>query len=92
MDAGQSLATARERLAGRPVQGNLDPARLAAGWAATSAGIDAVLAANDGRPGHIFNTGHAIPPGTPPAVLRSAVEAVHERTAGIARAMTGATT
>jgi uroporphyrinogen decarboxylase len=81
VDAAQPLGSARDRLGTRPVQGNLDPARLAAGWAATSEGITRVLAENDGRPGHVFNTGHAIPRETPPALLRDIVDAVHERTA-----------
>ncbi len=63
------------------MQGNLDPARVAAGWAATSDGIDAVLAANAWRPGHVFNTGHAVPRDTEPGVLRDIVQAVHDRTA-----------
>jgi uroporphyrinogen decarboxylase len=81
VDAAQSLATARERLGGRPVQGNLDPARLAAGWRAASDGLDAVIVANAGRPGHVFNTGHALPPGADPALVRDMVDAVHQRTA-----------
>ena len=90
VDAGQSLADARRRLGALPVQGNLDPARIAAGWGATSSGIDAVLAANDGRPGHVFNTGHAVPRETPPALLRDVVEAVHDRTAAGARPLAAA--
>jgi uroporphyrinogen decarboxylase len=81
VDSGQSLAGVRARLGARPVQGNLDPARVTAGWAATSDGIDAVLAANAGRPGHVFNTGHAVPRETEPGVLRDIVQTVHDRTA-----------
>lgn len=81
VDAGQSLAAARARLDGTAVQGNLDPARLAAPWPVVADGIDAVLAANGGRPGHVFNTGHAVPRDTPPERLRDVVAAVHERTA-----------
>ncbi len=81
VDAAQPLDAARSRLGSQPVQGNLDPARLLAGWPSTSDGIDRVLAANAGRPGHVFNTGHAIPRETPPALLRDVVEAVHDRSA-----------
>jgi uroporphyrinogen decarboxylase len=81
VDSGQSLTVARDRLGTTPVQGNLDPARLGTGWGATTAGIDAVLAANAGRDGHIFNSGHAIPRDTAPSLLRDVVNAVHERTA-----------
>jgi uroporphyrinogen decarboxylase len=81
IDGAQSLASARQRLGAAPVQGNLDPARLAAGWAAASEGVDRVLAENAGRSGHVFNSGHAVPRDTAPGLLRDVVEAVHERTA-----------
>lgn len=80
VDATQSLAAARGRLGVMPVQGNLDPARLAADWPLVAAGVDVVLAANGGRPGHVFNTGHAVPRDTDPARLRDIVRLVHERT------------
>jgi len=92
VDSGQSIGVARRRLGALPVQGNLDPARVAAGWPATSAGIDDVLAANAGRVGHIFNTGHAVPRDTAPSVLRDVVDAVHERSARLpAMALHGGT-
>jgi uroporphyrinogen decarboxylase len=82
IDAGQSLAAARRRLGdGVAVQGNLDPARLVAGRGALLAGVEAVLAEAGDAPGHLFNTGHAIPRETDPAVLRSIVGLVHDRTA-----------
>lgn len=83
IDGAQSLAAARARLDGRPVQGNLDPARLGADWGVAQDGVDAVLGANDGRDGHIFNTGHAIPRDTDPMRLRDIVRLVHDRTAGV---------
>ena len=83
VDAGQSLATARQRLGpDRAVQGNLDPARLLGGPAAVESGLEMVLKEAGGAPGHLFNTGGPIARETPPAVLRSVVELVHERTAG----------
>jgi uroporphyrinogen decarboxylase len=90
VDAGQSLGAARRRLPNTAVQGNLDPARLVAGWDAVAAGVDAVLAEAGDRPGHVFNGGHAIPRDTDPQVLRSIVERVHERTARGARGIVGA--
>ena len=82
VDHGQSLAEARRRL-GPPVavQGNLDPARLAAGRSALVSGVEEVLTAAGSAPGHIFNAGHAVPRETDPTVLRDVVSRVHDRTA-----------
>jgi uroporphyrinogen decarboxylase len=65
----------------RGIQGNLDAARLLAGWPATQAGAEAVLAEAGGRPGHIFNLGHGVLPETDVRLLRQLVDLVHERTA-----------
>jgi len=65
----------------RGVQGNLDAARLIAGWEATAAGAAAVLDAAAGRKGHVFNLGHGVLPETDTDLLRRLVEFVHERTA-----------
>ncbi|HEU0234866.1 MAG TPA: uroporphyrinogen decarboxylase [Candidatus Limnocylindrales bacterium] len=82
VDGGQSLAVARSRLGPSvALQGNLDPARLLAGWPAVAAGVEEVLAAAGSPRGHVFNTGHAVPRETDPAILRDAVTFVHERTA-----------
>jgi uroporphyrinogen decarboxylase len=82
IDSGQSLAAARARLGmTRPVQGNLDPARLLAGWEAVESGVVEVIREAGDTPGHVFNTGGPIARETDPAVLRSVVELVHERTA-----------
>ena len=82
VDSGQSLAVARWRLGPRhAVQGNLDPARLVAGWAATETGVAEVLRDVGAAPGHVFNTGGPIARDTDPDVLRSVVVLVHERTA-----------
>ena len=62
------------------IQGNLDPARLLAGWEATKAGARAVLDEAGGRPGHVFNLGHGVMPETDPALLRRLVDFVHEQT------------
>jgi uroporphyrinogen decarboxylase len=65
----------------RGIQGNLDPVRPVAGWAAAEAGMLEILDAAAGRHGHIFNLGHGVLPETNPDVLRRLVEAVHTRTA-----------
>jgi uroporphyrinogen decarboxylase len=84
VDSGQSLAVARARLGPSvAVQGNLDPARLVAGWPAVVAGVDEVLAGAGSQPGHVFNAGHAVPRETDPAILRDTVRLVHDRTARI---------
>lgn len=86
IDSRQPIALARRRLgAGQPVQGNLDPARLLAGWASIETGARDVLDAVGGAPGHLFNTGEAIPRETDPALLRDLVSLVHDITAGARR-------
>jgi uroporphyrinogen decarboxylase len=47
------------------VQGNLDPIALFAPEQVLQARVAEILAAAAGRPGHIFNLGHGIVPGTP---------------------------
>ena len=65
----------------RGVQGNLDAARVLAGWPAVEAGAVEVLQEAGGRPGHIFNLGHGVLPDTNVDFLRRLVDLVHERTA-----------
>jgi uroporphyrinogen decarboxylase len=48
----------------RGVQGNLDPATLLGPWERTEAAALDVLSRAAGRPGHIFNLGHGVLPGT----------------------------
>jgi uroporphyrinogen decarboxylase len=82
LDHRVSLADAWRRVGtDRGVQGNLDAARLLAGWEATEAGARAVLDAAGGRPGHIFNLGHGVLPSTDTDLLRRLVDFVHEETA-----------
>ncbi|MDE0670085.1 MAG: uroporphyrinogen decarboxylase [bacterium] len=72
------LGEARARLGAEvAVQGNLDPAACLAPWEAVSAEARAVLAANAGRPGHIFNLGHGVLPQTDPATLQRLVDLTH---------------
>jgi uroporphyrinogen decarboxylase len=65
---------------GRGVQGNLDPAVLLAPWERIEAAALDVLGRAAGRPGHIFNLGHGVLPGTDPGVLTQLAGLVHERT------------
>jgi uroporphyrinogen decarboxylase len=64
----------------RGVQGNLDPAVLLGPWERVEAEARAILARAGGRPGHVFNLGHGVPPETDPAVLGRLTELVHEAT------------
>ncbi|MBP2357420.1 uroporphyrinogen decarboxylase [Kribbella aluminosa] len=54
----------------KPVQGNLDPALLFAGWEAIEPEVDRILAEGASAPGHIFNLGHGVPPNADPDVLQ----------------------
>jgi uroporphyrinogen decarboxylase len=60
------------------VQGNLDPIALFAPEDVLRKRVQEVLAAANGRPGHIFNLGHGIVPGTPVANVQRVVEWVKE--------------
>jgi len=70
----------------RGVQGNLDPAVLLGPWERTEAGALDVLERAAARPGHVFNLGHGVNPGTDPGDLRRLVALVHERTAVVTTA------
>lgn len=75
------LADAWERLPGRAVQGNLDPATLLGPWDGIEAETRWVLAQAAGRDGHVFNLGHGVLPSTDPDRLARVVDLVHEVTA-----------
>ncbi len=63
VDWNVRLSEVRARLPERlGVQGNLDPFVLTTTPAAVSAGVQRILAEMRGRPGHIFNLGHGVPP------------------------------
>jgi uroporphyrinogen decarboxylase len=82
VDARESLAGAWRRIGPeRGIQGNLDGTRVLAGWDAVESGARTVLAEAAGRPGHIFNLGHGVLPGSDPAILRRLVDFVHGETA-----------
>lgn len=64
----------------RAVQGNLDPTVLFSNIEAIREHAQYVLAQAAGRPGHIFNLGHGILPGTPVDHVIALVDMVHEMT------------
>jgi uroporphyrinogen decarboxylase len=64
----------------RAIQGNLDPVALMAPWEEIQAQADEILRQADSRPGHIFNLGHGILPGTPVDNVRRLADYVHEKT------------
>jgi uroporphyrinogen decarboxylase len=91
LDHRVSLADGWRRVGyDRGVQGNLDSARLLAGWEPTSTGALAVLREAAGRPGHVFNLGHGVLPRTDTDLLRRLVDLVHEETATLAPALEAA--
>ena len=60
------------------VQGNLDPITLFAGEDLLRERVRQILAQAGGRPGHIFNLGHGIVPGTPVENVQRVVQYVRE--------------
>jgi uroporphyrinogen decarboxylase len=65
----------------RALQGNLDPAVTMAPWPAVEEAVLDVLVRGRAAPGHVFNLGHGVLPGTDPDVLTRVVELVHRVTA-----------
>jgi uroporphyrinogen decarboxylase len=60
------------------VQGNLDPITLFAPLQILEQRVKEILRAAGGRPGHIFNLGHGIVPGTPVEHVQAVVKMVRE--------------
>jgi uroporphyrinogen decarboxylase len=81
LDWRVALDEAWSRLGDVAVQGNLEPAVLLAPPDVIRAQARRVLAQAAGRPGHIFNLGHGILPGTPVDHVRLLVDTVHELSA-----------
>ena len=76
---GACRSTSRaQRVPGKAVQGNLDPAVCLAPWDVVADRTRDVLRRNAGRPGHIFNLGHGVLPELDPGVLKQVVDLVHE--------------
>lgn len=60
-----------------PLQGNIDPALLAAPADVLDAHVRDVLDRGGDAPGHVVNLGHGVPPSTAPAALQRIVDYVH---------------
>jgi uroporphyrinogen decarboxylase len=76
------LDEAARRMGGRyAVQGNLDPTLVFAPPHVVEAKTREVLRRGRSAPGHVFNLGHGVLPGSDPDVLRRIVEVVHEESA-----------
>jgi uroporphyrinogen decarboxylase len=72
------LDEAERRLGGGvPLQGNIDPALLAAPWSILEAHVRDVVDRGRAAPSHVVNLGHGVPPDTDPDVLTRIVELVH---------------
>ncbi len=82
VDFRVELSSARERLGDLGVQGNLDPCVLFAAPAYILERAEEVLRQGAGRPGHVFNLGHGILPGTPVDNVKRLVAFVQEWEAG----------
>ena len=76
-EAIEELAGADPQAGACPVQGNLDPALLAAPWSLVAEEVDAILAAGRAAPGHVVNLGHGVPPTADADVLTRIVARVH---------------
>ncbi|WP_127841291.1 uroporphyrinogen decarboxylase [Actinomyces wuliandei] len=82
-DLGEAVETlSRSDPQGRPcpVQGNLDPALLAAPWPVLARAVDTCLEAGLAAPAHVVNLGHGVPPSTDPDTLTRVVARVHGST------------
>lgn len=77
VDYRTPLDEAAQLLPGIPLQGNIDPALLAAGWTALEANARDVVERGKSAPAHIVNLGHGVPPTTDPAVLTDLVALIH---------------
>ena len=72
------LDEANRRLGGTTVlQGNIDPALLAAPWPVLEAHVRDVIARGASAPAHVLNLGHGVPPSTDPDVLTRIVRLAH---------------
>jgi uroporphyrinogen decarboxylase len=67
------------------VQGNLDPITLFAEPELIRERVKSILTQAEGRPGHIFNLGHGIVPGTPVENVQHVVRFVKELSAEVGR-------
>ncbi|MBB1515850.1 uroporphyrinogen decarboxylase [Tessaracoccus sp. MC1679] len=77
IDYRTPLDEAAALLPGLPLQGNIDPALLAAGWPALEAHARDVVDRGRAAPAHVVNLGHGVPPTTDPGVLTDLVALLH---------------
>ena len=75
------LTEARRRLPTHVLQGNLDPVTLFGPLDELEKRVRTIVQAMHGGPGHIFNLGHGILPGTPVETVQALVRMVHELSA-----------
>jgi len=86
LDWTVDLGEARRKTEGRvALQGNLDPAVLAAPPAVIRAEAAAVLESYGKGPGHVFNLGHGITPEIDPEHVAVLVDAVHGQSRALHR-------
>lgn len=78
VDYRTPLDEAAQLVPGLPLQGNIDPAMLAAGWDALEAHARDVVERGKAAPAHVVNLGHGVPPTTDPSVLTDLVALIHE--------------
>ena len=78
LDWTVDIAAARAAVGSRvALQGNLDPLVLLTDPETVAREASAIVRAAGPAPGHVFNLGHGIVPGTPPENVAALVEAVH---------------
>ncbi|HQD22211.1 MAG TPA: uroporphyrinogen decarboxylase family protein, partial [Arachnia sp.] len=77
IDYRTPLDEAAAILPGLPLQGNIDPALLSAGWAPLEAQARDVVERGRAAPAHVVNLGHGVPPTTDPGVITALVDLVH---------------
>ena len=75
------IGEAFDRFPELAIQGNLDPVLLMADREVVCARARELLSEVGGRPGHVFNLGHGILPGTPVDNVIALIDTVHEASA-----------
>ena len=77
IDYRTPLDDAAALLPGLPLQGNIDPALLAAGWEPLEAHVRDVVARGAAAPAPGVNLGPGVPPTTDPGVITALVDLIH---------------
>ncbi len=81
VDHRMRIGEAFDRFPELAIQGNLDPVLLMADRDVVCARALELLSEVGGRPGHVFNLGHGILPGTPVDNVIALIDTVHEASA-----------